>query len=146
MLMKRASRLVVERSSPGLDFAGEVSLTRQADKDACDINVIIKKCQKSGVVPFFLDANAMYGNFESGLDFHALMSRCEAAKQQFDLLPAAVRARFDHDAGKAIDWLSDPKNDVEAVKLGLKPKSVLPVDVPAPVTAPVAGGAPVTPS
>ena len=44
------------------------------------------------------------------------------AQNAFQEVPAQVRQRFGHDPQAFIDFLSDPKNDEEAIKLGLKTK------------------------
>ena len=42
------------------------------------------------------------------------------AQQSFESLPSELRGRFENDPAKLIDFLSDERNNAEAVKLGLK--------------------------
>ena len=47
------------------------------------------------------------------------MNQIVAAQEAFNGLPAAVRKRFGNDPGQMLDFLDDPQNASEAVKLGL---------------------------
>jgi len=123
-----------------------VSLTNQSDAEACDINKMFARFEKTGVL---VDPSSgvvrtpNYGDFSGIGDFHAIKSRIAKAESDFMLFPASLRNRFDNDVQKLVDFLSDSKNDVEAVKLGLKDKSVLTVEPvpaePAPGTPPASG-------
>ena len=42
------------------------------------------------------------------------------AQQSFESLPSELRAKFENDPAKLISYLSDDKNNAEAIKLGLK--------------------------
>lgn len=50
------------------------------------------------------------------------MNALIAADDSFMELPADLRARFDHNPGKFVDFCSDAKNRDELIKLGLVPK------------------------
>ncbi len=113
-----------------------VSMTNQADTPACDLNLMFARFEKTGLL---VDASGVvrtpvFGDFSEVGDFHALKSRIADAESKFLLFPASIRNRFDNDVQKFADFLVDPKNDVEAVKLGLKPKSVLPPEPAAPAS------------
>nr|DAV77998.1 MAG TPA: Scaffold protein [Microviridae sp.] len=101
------------------------SLTNQSDKEGSDINVIMARYEKTGLVPGTM-RTPNYGDFSGILDFHALSNTLAKASQAFDVLPAIVRLRFGNDPAQLVDFLHDSVNDVEAVKLGLKDASVLP--------------------
>lgn len=160
-ILKRCSRLVVEDAGDGIDFSDEKSLTKQAHAAECDINMIVLRCQQTGMVPVS-QGSPMYGDFTSGEDFAVVMRRIVAAQQQFDLLPANVRDRFDNNVSNLLDFLADPANKAEARKLNLIPPAVrvdgvtgeggvkgftvdgvfTPYPVNTPAAAPAAGGAP----
>lgn len=53
-------------------------------------------------------------------DFRGMLDFVTKVKQDWELVPAAIRARFRNDPANFIEFLSDPKNDEEAVRLGLK--------------------------
>jgi phage internal scaffolding protein len=60
-----------------------------------------------------------YGDFSGVVDYHTAMNAILAAEEQFDALPAQMRARFDNDPAKLIDFLENDNNRSEAEALGL---------------------------
>jgi phage internal scaffolding protein len=52
------------------------------------------------------------------------MNRVFAAQDEFDRLPAQIRARFDNDPANLIEFLENSDNRPEAEALGLVDKSV----------------------
>lgn len=112
---------------PGLNFDPKKpesrSKTLQSEKDACDLNKLMARYEETGLLTDPLlgtQRKPMYGDFTGVADYHQLKIKTAAVEQAFALLPASVRNRFDNDPQKAIDFLSDPKNDEEAIKIGLK--------------------------
>jgi len=113
--------------SPGLDFSGEdgKSLTTQSDRKSCDLNEIFKKhLDQGGMIPDPVVGNRppMYGDFSMVGDFAEQMRTVKRIENTFQLLSAPIRARFNNQPEELIKFLSDPKNNDEAVKLGLRPK------------------------
>lgn len=122
---------IVEKVRPdgskrvAVSFAGMKSRTKQSEKRGADINLIVARYKKTGLLVSDLEMasrKAVFGNFENAADFHGTMSRVAMVEQAFEQLPSGLRKRFDHDAGKYLDWICDPKNTVEAIKLGLLPR------------------------
>lgn len=56
-----------------------------------------------------------------GVDFSQTMDKIAKAKQDFAQLPADIRKRFGDCAENLIDFVSDPANYDEGVRLGLLP-------------------------
>jgi len=54
----------------------------------------------------------------SDIDFQAAQNLIADAKSMFLDIPSGIRARFDNDPGKLLDWVHDPKNAKEASDLG----------------------------
>lgn len=111
--------------SPGVHFdknkKADRSLTNQADMDAADINKIMARYERTGVLidPLGVERRPMYGDFTEIKDYHQMLSSIRNVERAFSTLPANVRNRFDNDPQKLIDFLDDPKNNEEAIKLGL---------------------------
>lgn len=108
-----------------LDFTGDKGRAKQSEKASCDINKIVARYQKTGLLVSDLQMasrQAAFGDFTGAADFHTTMSRVAKVTQAFEQLPAMLRKRFEHDPAKYIDFMLDPKNTVEAIKLGLLPK------------------------
>lgn len=97
----------------------EPSLTIQSEKDKCDLEVIRAIYAKSGVMNNIRTDQPRYGDFTSSRELHDVLLRAQEAHEDFMELDAQIRARFDNDPGKLLDYVADPKNAAEAVKLGL---------------------------
>lgn len=151
-LRSRVSGRFLFDRKPGLDFSKSVSRTKQSFSKDADINTIMAKYYKTGLLvdPTVVSSRRpMFGDFSDIGDFHALQLRIASVENRFNLLPSVVRNRFKNDPSLLLSFLADPNNDDEAVKLGLRPKAVSPEPDKAkgePVTAPSpaggAGGAP----
>lgn len=97
----------------------EPSMTIQSEKDKCDIEIIKQIYAKSGVMNNIRTDQPRYGDFTSSRELHDVILRAQEAQEDFMLLDAHIRARFENDPGKLLDFVADPKNASEAVKLGL---------------------------
>lgn len=97
----------------------EPSLTEQHHKDSCDVNKIVARFMKTGLMTNVRKEQPMYGDFTNITDYHTARLRIQEAEESFMTLPAQLRARFENDPGKLIDFLSDSNNRSEAVGLGL---------------------------
>ncbi len=100
----------------------EPSLAQQHFKDECDINTILERFNVTGMLP---DAplSPRYGDFSGIGDYHSAMNRVIAARNEFAALPAQIRARFDNDPAKLIEFIEDESNRSEAEELGLIEKA-----------------------
>lgn len=97
---------------------------KQEFKDECDINVILKKFGIGYEMPAnFIPPTS--GDFTGITDFHQAMNQLLFNQQQFDSLPADMRARFDNDAGKFFTFATDEKNLEQMAELGMLNKQGL---------------------
>jgi len=118
----------------GVDSGGP-SLTKQSFKDECDINNILRKYIKTGVLNASVKAQQM-GDFSNVGDYHQAMNTVIAAHDAFMNLPSKIRERFDNDAGNFLAFMSDAKNEAEAVELGLAVRKPVVAASDAPVPNP----------
>jgi len=96
------------------------SLTHQSMAPECDINTIMKKYEKTGVLEHRNRFQGTYGDFSNVPEsYHESMNRVLAAEEMFSTLPARVRRRFHNDPGAFIDFATNPDNGPELVTLGL---------------------------
>ena len=109
-----SERVPVKRS-----FEGAKSRTKQSMRDECNVNNIMAKYKKTGLVPV-ATGQAVYADVSGEVDYLEMQRRVIAVGNIFQRLPASLRARFDHDPAKYIEFITNPANDEEAVKLGLK--------------------------
>lgn len=94
-------------------------LTKQADRDACDINLILARYEKTGVLPDMIRQDARYGDFSNVPTYQEAMEVVFRSQEQFGALSARVRERFHNDPAEMLAFCSDPKNAAEMVQLGL---------------------------
>lgn len=87
-------------------------------KDSCDINNILSKYLNTGVLRTTLK-QPLYGDVSDVTSYQDAINLVMDAKDQFDSLPALVRKRFENDPARFLEFMSDPANLDEAVKLGL---------------------------
>lgn len=94
-------------------------MTSQQWNEDADINVIMKRYGVTGQLPVG-KAQAIWGQDWSQVGSYgdALMALKEAT-DNFMELPPNVRARFQNDPGKLLEFVQDDENWDEAVKLGI---------------------------
>lgn len=92
--------------------------TKQAHKDECDINKIVSRFEKTGVLSHVAAEEAAYGDF-SPIDYRDALDMVIMAEKAFADLPARVRARFNNDPGSFLEAAEDPAMRDEFERLGL---------------------------
>lgn len=102
----------------------------QCHKQECDINTIVNKYQKTGVIQHQSKHEARYDDM-TGEDFHTAMNIVTAAQAMFDELPSHVRKRVDNDPGKFFDYVQNPANQQELIDIGLADQGDFPISPPA---------------
>lgn len=105
------------------DYTQEPSLTKSEFKDECDINNVVARALRTGVLPG-VDREALYGDFSEVTDYATAQVKIAEAKQSFEQLPSDIKEQFDNDVTKLLDWIDNPDNEEEAIKLGLLPGEV----------------------
>lgn len=120
-------RIRVSKTTPG------ESLTKQDQADDCNINFIMQKYQKTGLLDHIAKFEGQYGDFTEAQDFQTSLNQVRAAEELFMTLPSSVRKRFHNQPGEFIEFVSDPVTNAEEMQeLGLLPKNI---------TEPAEGGA-----
>lgn len=128
---------VVARVRPVIDCqAAKDGKTRQADAEACDINVIMRRYEKTGMLPTMAQVEGYFADVSDMGDYRTALSVVREADGMFMALPAEVRRRFDNDPAAFVDFMADPANRDEAVKLGLVAAAPVVVEGVTPVPGP----------
>jgi len=100
----------------------EPSLAQQHFRDECDINNILRQFNITGLLPES-PLSPRYGDFTGIGDYHTALNRVIAAQDEFEALPAEIRARFGNDPAQLIEFLENSENRPEAEELGLVEKA-----------------------
>lgn len=113
------------------------SRTKQSFQDECNINKIMAKYEKTGLINHLNRFQGDYGDYLDVQDYQTSCNQVLAAQEAFDSLPAAVRRRFENNPASFLEFVGNPENKDEMVKLGL-------LKAPRPEREPVEadGGAP----
>jgi phage internal scaffolding protein len=125
-LKEKKMEIVTQRPNGKLRVrwdTGTDSKVEQSHKSKVNINTIVRKINKTGMVPAVHGFN--YGNFANVGDYHSVQNRLINANNQFMSLPSDIRNKFDNDVGKLIDFINKPENALEAANMGLIDKNTL---------------------
>ncbi len=95
--------------------------TKQSFKDECDINKIIARHTRTGVL-VHQNANAPTYGYATSQDFATAMRTVTDAQNTFNNLSEEIQQRFDGDPAKLLDFAQDPENKAEGAQLGLWPE------------------------
>lgn len=115
--------------SPVDVFFDEPSRTRQEFADECDINVLMARYEKTGVISHVAQREPMYLDLSGGVpDLQTALHTVMVAEQAFMTLPASVRKEFDNDPLKFVAFAEDANNLDKMREFGLAPP--LPPETP----------------
>lgn len=89
--------------------------------EECNINVIMKRFEKTGVLDHVAKHQGQYGDFTEAVDYHTALNMLHSANDMFMSLPAQLRAQFNNDPGEFLAFANDPENEEEMRELGLLP-------------------------
>lgn len=119
-----------------VSFENSVSLTEQHHKDDLDINRIVNRALRDGAMDPSL--NRHFGKFmdaSDSVDFLEANIRYRQGVEAFENLSSKIRTRFNNDPHQLMQFLEDPANRDEAIKLGF-------IEKPVPVSPEVGTGSP----
>jgi len=98
------------RRRPVVDCSKDPSRTKQSERDACDINQIMDRFKRTGILPpvaregFYADVSELGG-------YREVLDRVKEAEVYFAQLPANLRAEFGNDAAQFLDFVSEASQD-----------------------------------
>lgn len=86
-----------------------VSLTKTSFAEELDVNNVIKKYNKTGILQKAHDFEGVYGEFHS-YDLREAIEMVNKAQDLFLEIPSDVRRKFNNDPGAFIDFATNPDN------------------------------------
>lgn len=96
------------------------SLCQQHFRDECDVNKIVDRYVRTGVLEHLADVPPHYGDVsEIPTDLISAYAAVDRAEAAFMDLPSGLRKELDNDPSRLGAWLSDEANRDTAVKYGL---------------------------
>lgn len=106
------------------------SRTQQNFQAECDINNIVRRYQKTGLVNHVNGKSGEFLDLSAPIDYRTAVETVQAANDSFMGLPSEVRSQFGNDPAAFVDFMSDPRNLDQAVAMGL---AIAPEKAPEPV-------------
>lgn len=98
-------------------------ITKQHHKNECDINLILSRYQKTGVLDHVKNSQPDYADLSDYPNYHDSMNAVIEARDAFLTLDSSIRKKFANDPSNFLDFVSDPKNEQEMIEMGLITKS-----------------------
>lgn len=95
------------------------SRTKQSFRDESEINKIVARYQKTGILDHVAKYGGSYGDLPGPEDFHAAMNLVTDASSMFEELPSSVRSRFANDPSSFLEFVGNDENHAEMVEMGL---------------------------
>lgn len=128
--MKPTTKVKIRRpyddSQPTSITFPETTMAKQSFAGECDINTIMAKYERTGLIDHVNKVQSAYGDFTSVQDYQLCLNQVIEAQDAFDELPSRVRERFANDPSRLMEFVQDEANYDEAVKLGLVPAKKIP--------------------
>jgi len=110
------------------------TMTKQSFKAECDINNIMARYQKTGVVDHFNRHSAHYGDYDA-ITFTEAQYMVAEAQTMFNELPARAREHFNHSPAEFLEFVNDPETKTsDLTALGLAHATL---DVPLATATPI---------
>lgn len=103
-----------------ITFDPKKSMTKQSFKDECNINKIMEKFQRSGIINHYAAHAPTYGD-ASPVDYLEALQVIATASEMFDELPSSVRKRFNNNPADFLEFAENPENIEQMRKYGLAP-------------------------
>lgn len=111
-------RTAYERQRLAITFTAP-SMAQQHFREECDINNIMARYEKTGLIEHAARFGGRYEDVTAGLDYHEACNMIIRAQEAFATLPARVRAHFDNDPAAFLAAVEDPDRKDELRELGL---------------------------
>lgn len=93
-------------------FLDSENIVQQNAKQSCDINSILAKYMKTGVLEHVKSHAPVYADV-SNIDYRGAYDSVLRAESAFNALPSSLRKKLDNDPARFVDWMIDSSLDVE---------------------------------
>lgn len=106
---------------PSVNFTfSKPSLTEQSHRKECNINCIIDRYKKTGILGGIDQAREMFfGDFSEVGSFHDVQNIIVDAREKFNSLPSNIREAFGNDPARLLDALRDKSQIGKLIDIGL---------------------------
>lgn len=102
----------------GIRFT-EPSRTRQSEREDCDINAVMARYERTGIITHTKQIQGQYGDFSNIPSYQEAMNQIMLAQNQFNSLPSDLRKQFENDPVQFVHFMDNPDNEEKARSMGL---------------------------
>lgn len=92
--------------------------TEQNHKKECDVNLIIKKYDRDGLITHVSRFKGQFGDMTAN-DFTDMQNKIRSAVNMFNDLPSETRNRFDNSPAELLRFMENPDNRDKAIEYGI---------------------------
>lgn len=107
----------------GIKFT-EPTRTKQSMKDECDINLILKRYQATGVISHVSSKQPIFADVSNFDTYDKCLAYINKAEDAFNALPSELRLKLDNNPQNLVSFIKDPKNYDDCIRLGIFNKPV----------------------
>lgn len=93
--------------------------TKQYFKDECNIDNILAQYDRTGLINHVNEYQGNYEDVSNFQDYHTSMNQVLETNKLFMTLPSKMRLKFNNDPGSFVEFVSNPENKEEMIKMGL---------------------------
>jgi len=105
-------------SKHAIKFDKSEDMCEQSHKKACDVNSIMARFQKTGVIDHHAKHGLHYGEVPA-IDYREAMEIVANSNSMFAELPSKARQYFDNDPAKFLEYTENPENHKKLAELDL---------------------------
>ena len=107
------------RIPSGITFDPKENLTEQSHKEELNINNILARFQRTGVIDHVKEHGPQYADVPA-IDYREAMEIVTSSNSMFAELPSRARKYFDNDPAKFLEAMQNPETKMQTLhKLGL---------------------------
>lgn len=105
-------------------------MTEQQYKDECDIHIILRKFEKTGMLTHVAAHAGTYGDYVNAVDFQEAQNVLAEARSMFETVPAKIREMFHNDPAEFLDFMQNDDNREQMEELGFDTSHLTPLEAP----------------
>lgn len=124
--MKKSDKIIPGRKRVQVHFT-QPSLTKQSFAKDTNINSIMSRYEKTGLITHTQKNSASYGDFSETNSYQESLNQIMLAQNMFDSLPATIRKQFENEPILFLEFCENPDNKQKMIDMGLLDKPDIPV-------------------
>lgn len=109
----------MKRLAGGRIIFDKPSLTEQSHAKMCNVNNIVNRFMKTGVLDHVRSFQGEYRDVSDFGDYRSALERIQLAQDIFEALPIELKRKCENDPAKFLDYCADDANYEELTEIGI---------------------------